>query len=102
MYVFGIDIELSFVAAGTPVEEKTHLELVGSVTLDLQMGVPPVTHFFLKAQILVADVKPSDETGFAVNNDNFAVVAVVQAEVDKTKLRGEENTILSAGGLQLF
>lgn len=53
------------------------LQFIGGRTDHFQMGIAPVTHFFLQPQIFIADVKAADKAGDAVDYNNLAVVPVV-------------------------
>lgn len=64
-----------------PVLEKHILQLINGIPFKSQMRIPPVAHFRIFAQVIIAYVHSSGESGQSVHHQNLPVIAVVEAAV---------------------
>lgn len=69
-----------FAGQEVPVVEEGALEVVDAFAFEFQVGVAEVAEFAVARQIFVADVHSADEAYPAVDDDDFAVVAEVEAK----------------------
>ena len=60
------------------------------------MGVTPITEFFLLSDVLLRDIVAARISDFVVNDDNFAVIAVVQLQTEDLEFRFEKEADLAA------
>ena len=60
------------------------------------MGVTPITEFFLLSDVFFCDIVAARIGDLMVNDDNFAVVAVVQLQTEDLEFRFEKEADLAA------
>ena len=100
IFLLGIrmDFHLGNVGGGPePNFEKDHLHGLHRWTSDAQVCVAPGTEAGVAAEIVVTDVQSTDECVFAINDDNFAVVAEINLQTGPPVAVGPERAALDAG-----
>ena len=81
----------------TPVLGKAELDVSNGIALDPEVGIPPVTEFRVFSDVFIPDVKAADISNGIVDRAELAVIAVVEAEVDKADQGGEKDRSFNSG-----
>ncbi|MNN83686.1 hypothetical protein D3C81_2007630 [compost metagenome] len=66
-----------------PVLQECNLQIIYGVSLQTQMGIAPIAHFGIFAQIIIPDIHPSRKSYQTVDNHNFTVIPVIEPAVQE-------------------
>ena len=76
--------------------------MIDDVTLNPEVGIAPIPELLDEAEIFGPDVETADIPDLPVDDDELAVVSVVQFEVDDSERRWKEDADLTVMGDQFF
>ncbi|MMZ70636.1 hypothetical protein D1872_337280 [compost metagenome] len=61
------------------------------------MGVPPISYFIVEPEIIVADIQAAHKSDRSVHDDDFTMIAVVDATVQRGDQRRQKKIHLHPG-----
>ena len=85
-----------------PIEDKPCLNGVYRRALKSEVRIAPVAEFRIQAEIFISDVKAADIAGFAVNDDELAVIPIIEPQINRTKPGRKKDFHMAAGVPQRF
>src|SRR5699024_7543970 len=73
--------EQIFLGRIIPIEHKAHCKRSDSRPFDAEVCIPPITELLISAEILPSHVKTADKSDPSVDDHDFPVVPVINAEL---------------------